>query len=132
MIQELIIITFLFSVLHMFFRNYFFPSTFIECNNLNLIIRNSDTFYTFKKSILKFLRSSSNTNFNCHGPKAIKLITRLRLGLSHLCEHKFRHPIYSCGDDIETTFHYLIHCPNYLEERGTPWDNHDKNDFQIL
>ena len=91
-------------------------------------IRNSNTFSAFKKSILKFIRPSSNSIFNCHSPKGIKLIARLRLGLSHLREHKFRHnfqdtlnPICSCGDDIETTIHYLLHCPNYLDERGHSW-----------
>ena len=74
-------------------------------------------------------------------------IFRLRLGPSHLCKHKFRHnfqnalnPICSWGDDIETAIHYLLHCPNYLDETRTLLDNlqsireniHDKNDSQIL
>ena len=114
----------LFNNKHSFFVNSFFPSTVIEWNNLDLKIRNSKTFFASKKSILKFIRSSSNCIFNCHSPKGIKLITRLSLGLSHLREHKFRHnfqdtlnPICSCGDDIETTTHYLLHFPNYLDER---------------
>ena len=48
------------------------------------------------------------------------------MGLSHLREHKFRHnfqdtlnPICSCGENIETTTHYLLHCSNYLNERMT-------------
>ena len=136
----------LFSGKHNFFINSFFPSTVIEWNNLDLKIRYSKTFTASKKNILKFIRPSSNSIFNCHSPKGIKLITRLRLGLSHLCEHKFRHnfqdtlnPICSCGDDIETTIHYLLHCPDYLDERRTLLDNlqstgeniHDKNDSQI-
>ena len=108
-------------------------------------IRNSKTFSAFKKSILKFIRPSSNSIFNCHSPKGIKLITRLRLGLNHLREHKFRHfqdtlnPIFSCGNDTETKIHYLLHCPNYLNERRTLLDNlqsigkniHNKNVSQI-
>ena len=109
-------------------------------------LRNSKTLFAFKKSILKFVRPSSNYISNYHSPKVIKLITRLRLGLSHLCEHKFRHnfqdafnPICSCGDDIETTIHYLLHSPNYLDERRTLLDNlqsigeniHDENHSQI-
>ena len=112
-------ITFPFSVLNIL--EILFPSTVIEWNNLDLKIRNSETFSTFKKNIFKFIPPSSNSIFNCHSPNRIKLIARLRLGLSHLCEHKFRHnfqdtlnPICSCGDDIETTIHYLLHCPNYL------------------
>ena len=118
----------------------------LSLNNLDLKIRNSKTFSAFQKSILKFIRPSSNSIFNCDSPKGIKLITRLRLGLSHLREHKFRHnfqdtlnPICSCGDDIETAIHYLLHCPNYLNDRRSLLDNlqsigeniHDKNDSQI-
>ena len=91
-------------------------------------IRNSKTFPAFKKSILKFIRLSSNSIFNCHSSKEIKLITRLMLSLSHLREHKLRHnfqdtlnPICSCGDDIETAIHYLINCPNCLDERRHSW-----------
>ena len=68
------------------------------------------------------------------------------LGLSHLREHKFwqnfhdtLNSLCSCEDDIETTIHYLLHCPNYLDERRTLFDNlqsigekiHDKNNSQI-
>ena len=28
---------------------------------------------------------------NCHNPQAIKYLSRIRLGLSHLREHKFKH-----------------------------------------
>ena len=95
-------------------------------------------------SILKFIRPSSNSIFNYHSPKGIKLITRLSLALSHLRRHKFRHnfqdtPISSCGDDVETTVHYLLHCRNYLDEKRTLLDNlqsiggniHDQNDSQF-
>ena len=34
-----------------------------------------------------FIRPSQNRAYNCHNPKGIKLLTRLRVGLSHLCEH---------------------------------------------
>ena len=136
----------LFSGKHNLFINCFFPSTAIEWNNLYLNIRNSKTFLAFKKSILKFIRPSSNYISNYHSPKGIKLITRLRLGLSHLCEHKFWHnfhdalnPICSCGDDIEITIHYLLHSLIYLDERRTLLDNlqsigeniHNENDSQI-
>ena len=45
---------------------------------------------------------------------------RLRLGLSHLSDHKFRHNFQDCvssmrycDQDIETTTHVLLHCPNH-------------------
>ena len=40
---------------------------------------------------MKFIRPSSNSNFNCHSPKGIKLTTGLSLDLSNLREHKFRY-----------------------------------------
>ena len=50
----------------------------------------------------------------------------MRVGLSHLREHKFKHSfqntlnlISNCGEDIETTSHYLLHYPDYLGERKT-------------
>ena len=113
------------NVKHDFFKNTFFPSTIIEWNKLDLKIKNSESIKTFKKRILSFIRPSPNSTFNCHNPKGIKLLSRLRLGLSHLREHKFKHsfqdslnPFCSCGKgEVETSSHYLLYCSNYLEER---------------
>ena len=128
-----------FNSRHNFFRNSFFPSTLIEWNNLDIDIRNSESYAIFKKSILRFIRPSENPIFNCLNSGGIKLITRLRLGFSHLREHKFRHnfqdslnPICSCGENIETTTHYLLHCPNYLNERMSLWNNLQNIDENIL
>ena len=115
-----------FKVRHDFFKNSFFPSTVIEWNKIDKNIRKSESFAIFKKSILKSIRSSQSRVYNCHNPKRIKLLTRLRVGLSHLCEHQFKHsfqdtlnPICHCGEDIETISHYLLHCTDYLHERRT-------------
>ena len=54
------------------------------------------------------------------------LFTRLRIGFSHLKEHKFKHnfqdsvdPLRSCGNDIESTVHFFLHCPNFTTQRQT-------------
>ena len=93
---------------HDFFKNTFFPSTIIEWNKLDRKIKNSESIETFKKRILSFIRPSPNSTFNCHNPKGIKLLSRLRLGLSHLREHKFKHnfqdslnPFCNCGKGEE-------------------------------
>ena len=72
------------------------------------------------------IRPSPNSVYNCHSPRGICLITRLRLGLSHLGEHKFKHgfqdmfyPLCSCENDVESTEHFLIHCPQYFNKRCT-------------
>ena len=83
----------LFKTNHNLFKNSFFPSTIIERNNLNPNLRNADTYGTFKNAILKFIRPSPNSVFECHNPQRIKFLARLRLGLSHFREHKFKHSI---------------------------------------
>ena len=100
-----------------------FPSTVIEWNDLDKSIRSSECFALFKKSNLQFIVPTLNRIFNCHKPIGTKLITRLRLGLSHLQDHKFKHkfldclnPITSCGNNIETTVPYLLLCPIFSDE----------------
>ena len=113
-IKPELIVTFPTSVLNLFFR-IFFPWTVIEWNDLDLNIRNSETFSAFKKSILKFIRPFSNWIFNCDSLNGIKLITRIRFGLSHLREHKFRQNFPDTLNSICHRDYYLlpINCPNY-------------------
>ena len=95
-----------------FFKNSFFSSPIIEWNNLDPTLRNSKSLVVFKNSILKFIISSPSNVFNCDNYKVIRLIMRLHVGMSHLCEHKFKHnqdclnQICSCGLDIESTSHF--------------------------
>ena len=109
-----------------FFKKSFFPSAIIEWNNLDPNLRNSKSISAFKEKILNFIRPSPNSFFDCHNPKGIKLITRLRLGLSHLREHKFKHtfqdtinPLCNCSQDIESSTHFFLHCPFFINERRT-------------
>ena len=53
-------------------------------------------------------------------------MTRLRLGLIHLREHKFKrsfqdsiNPLYNCGYEVESTGHFFLHCPLFTNERST-------------
>ena len=87
-----------------FFKNCFFPSTINEWNNLDWNIRNSESVGFFKSKILKFLRPKPNSIYNCYNPKGIILITRLRLGLSHLREHKFKHSFQDSGSGRPKVF----------------------------
>ena len=111
---------------HNFFENSLFPSTIIEWSQLDPHLRKSENFSVFKSNILKFIRPSPNYVYNCHNPRGICLITRLRLGLSHLREYKFKHgfpdtlnPLCSCGNDVESTEHFLLYCPQFVNERRT-------------
>ena len=115
----------LLNVKHDYFKSSFFPSTIIEWNNLDSNIRNPENLALFKKRILALIRPSANSTFHCLNPNGLKLITRLRLGLSHLHFHKFKqsfqdtlNPICNCGT-VETTIHYLLLCLNFSNERLT-------------
>ena len=111
------------NVKHQFFKNSYFPSTIIEWNKLDCNICNSEILNIFKSKIFKFTRPTANSVFGFHNPIGVKLLTRLRLGLYHLREYKFKHSfqdtlnsLCSCGKEVETTFHYLVSCPNYSDE----------------
>ena len=73
---------------------------------------------------MQSIRPTLNSFFNCRNSKGIKLITRLRTGLSHLPEHKFKHsfqdslnPICRCGTDFESCVHFFLQCPLFQNER---------------
>ena len=96
-----------------FFKNYFFPSGFIDCNKLDTRLRKTKSFTDLKKNILSFIRPKENSGFNFNSSKGLKFVTRLRLGLSHLREHRFKHSfqdsinlLCSSSSDVESTIHY--------------------------
>ena len=99
-----------------------------------------------QKHLLSFIRPEANNIYNVHNAKGIKLLTRLRVGFSHLKEHKFRHnfvdainPLCSCGNFVESTTHFFLHCTHFSNQRLTlinkikDIDKHifDKNDSLI-
>ena len=74
--------------------------------------------------LLKFIRPIENSTYKIYDPLGIKLLTRLRLGFSHLSEHKFRHnfadslnPLCSCSLETESTLHFFLRCQNYTTLR---------------
>ena len=111
------------------FKYSFFPYTIVEWNKLDINLRNVKSFQIFRNSLLKIARLMQNSIFNVHDPVGIKYLTRLRLGLSHLNEHKFRHnfqdclnPFCSCILEVETVIHYFLHCHYYNIIRRTLLD----------
>ena len=102
------------------FKNSFLPYTIIEWNKLDLDVRKSKSYAIFRNTLLKLGRPNQNTIYNINNPVGLKLLTRLRLGLSQLNEHKFNHnfqncinPLCSCSLEIESTSHFLLHCHHY-------------------
>ena len=92
------------------FKYSFFPSTLNDWFDLDLNIRNFESISIFKSKLLSFIRSVQTNIYNIFDPKGLTFRSRLRLGLSHLNEHRFRHnfqdrlnPLCSCSLEIEDT-----------------------------
>ena len=111
------------------YRRSFFPFCIGEWNKLDSHIRDLPLLQSFKKAIFNFIRPSPASTFHVNH-KGLKLLNRLRVGFSHLREHKFRHgfqdtldPICLCRtNSIETTSHYLLQCSNFSNERLVLFD----------
>ena len=88
---------------------------------------------------MEFIRPSPNSIFDFYNQSGRgKAITRLRLGLSHLNEHNFKHgfndtvnPICIFGGDIDSINHFFFHCPKYCEARKTLFDNIESIDKML-
>ena len=79
------------------FKNSFFPSFRVEVKfgqiwvKLDETIRNSQLILIFKIRLLSSIRPLESNAYNIYDPIGWKFLTRLRLGFSHLYEHRFRH-----------------------------------------
>ena len=99
------------------FRNSFLPYTIREWNKLGQDITQKISFQSFRNILLKSIRPTANSVYGFCDPHGLKLLTRLRVGLSHLREHKFRHgfndtidPFCPCNMEIETVSHFFLRC----------------------
>ena len=100
------------------FKASFFPSSTYNWNQLDPDIQKYSSLEIYKRVLLKFIHPTSANIYKIHHPRGLKLLTRLRLGLSHLRELKFRHnfnntidPFCLCKNNcLETTEHFLLHC----------------------
>ena len=99
------------------FKYSFSPSTLSEWNKLDLKIQQSKTLLTFWNAPIKIGRPISKLVYYVHNPLCLKLLTWLKLGLSHLNQHKFNHnfqdclnPLCSCSLVVDSVSHFLLHC----------------------
>ena len=75
-----------------------------------------------------------NFLFSIYNIYQAKLLTRLRLQLSHLNEHKFRHGFEDkiirmclCNTEIQSNEHFLLRCHFYSSQRLELLNNLNKN-----
>ena len=92
--------------------------------------------WIWRITLQKFIRPSPSNFFDCDNHKPM---TRLRVALSHLREHKFKHnfqdclnPICSCSLDIKSTSHFLLHRLMFNPERYKLLSTLNKIDSKLL
>ena len=117
----------------------FFPSTVNEWNNLENIIKSSESDLMFRKRMLNLIRTKCNETYEVHNPTGLKLLTRLRLGLSYLNDHKFNHnfrdyinPLCSCSLSVENNVHSFLHCHHFSLQRQILMSNIKSIDKDII
>ena len=81
---------------------------------------------SFRNVLLKIGRPTLTPVYNILNPNGLKLLTRLRLGLSHLNKYQFNHnfkecvnPLCSCNLQVESVSHFLLHCNSFTDIRKT-------------
>ena len=106
------------------FKSSFYPNCLVEWNELDLEIRLAPSVGIFKKKLISIIRPLAKSVFGIHDPIGLSYLTQLRVGLSKLCFHKFKHnfrdsinPMCPSNDGIETTEHFLLLCPSFEVER---------------
>ena len=107
-----------------YFKNSFTLYVVREWKRLRTENRNSNSSQEFRKSLLSFIKPTCSFLFSIHHSVGVKLLLRLRLGFSHLYDHKFRqnfhdtlNPLCSCSPERETTSHYVLCCHNFSAAR---------------
>ena len=107
-----------------YFQNSFLSYVIKEWNKLDPDKWSCQSYERFRKVLLSSIRPSENKIFNIHDQVGLKLLTRLRLGLSHLCEYKFWHNFEdtlnlacSCSIEVKTKLHFFLWCQFFNDIR---------------
>ena len=120
------------------YKYSYFPHTILEWNKLDMQIKRSESFLSFKNSLPKIGQPTAKATYKIHNPIGLKFLTRLRLGLSHLNEHKFKHnfqdcvnPLCLCSLEIESLSHFFLHCHHFRNIHATLLDDLQSVDRNI-
>jgi hypothetical protein len=100
-----------------YYQNSFLPSSIKLWNNIPNDIRLNSSKCCFKRFLNRNLCKKSYY-FNFGSRKEQTIFVRLCLKCSSLKDHLFQKNYIDSGlctcEKIETTAHYLLHCPNYI------------------
>ena len=97
------------------YMNSFFPDAIPSWNTFIAHFDDAPSFVTLKDYMNTFFRPNANSIFGLRDPKGLRYIFQLRVSLSPLRSHKFRHnfddtpsDVCSCNQGIEDTNHFLL------------------------
>ena len=106
------------------FESSFYPNCLKEWNSLASEIRESPTVSLFKKRLSSLIRPSQKPTYGILDLKGVAILTQLRVGLSKLNFHKFKHnfqdtvdPMCLINGGIEDTEYFLLRCHAYDDQR---------------
>ena len=115
------------------------PQTIREWNKLDTSICQAPSYSVFRKALLDFIRPTANSTFGTNDVSGLKLLTRPRVGFSHLIEHKFKHnfqdtlnPLYPCSLEAEDTYHFFMRCQSFSNQRNVLFDDLNSINSEIL
>ena len=102
----------------------FYPTCLSEWKELEPEMRFAPPIAVFKKKILSIIRPPAKSVYGVHDPKGLSYLTQIRVGLSKLNFHKFRHyfrdtinPMCLTSDGVDTTEHLLLLCLSFDVQR---------------
>ena len=103
------------------------------------LVKHENLLKNSEHKALNLLDLSQEVFLNCYKHSGIRLMTWLRLVLSHLREHKFNYnfqnwinPFCSCGTDIKSTSYFFLHCPLFVDKRITLLTSLCKVDCKLI
>ena len=106
------------------FKSTFYPNCLSKWNKLEPELRLAPSIAVFKKKLLSIIRPPAKSVYGIHDRKGLSHLTQLRVGLSKLNFHKFKHnfrdtinPMCPTSDGIEDTEHFLLFCPSFDAQR---------------
>ena len=96
------------------FKSRFYPHCLSEWNDFDPGIRLATSVAIFKKKLLSIIRPPMRSIYGIHDLKGLSYLTQLRVDLSKLNFHKFKHncrdtinPMCPTNDGMEDTEHFF-------------------------
>ena len=93
-------------------------------NKPDINLRLEKSLNKYKTNIIKIIRPNKKGFFGVQEALGVNRLYQLRVGLSPLRSHKYRHnfedtltELCQCKKNPETTTHFLLYCENYIIDR---------------